>query len=254
MPLVALILLIRRGSADDPPGKEGLAALTADMLDEGSGDRSAIEMHEALARLGAQLDTDIGADAALVSVSVLTRYVERTLGLLADVVVRPALREADFARVRQLRLHRLTQLRDAPSAIADRAFVKLLYGDHPYGHTPIGTEQALAGLDVDDVRTFHARGIRPACSTLIAVGDCDHDTVRQLAAAAFAGWEGGPRVVRAVGLAAAAPRGIVVVPRPGRRSRSCASATSPPRGPRPITTRSSRPTWSSAGSSSAASI
>ena len=89
----------------------------------------------------------------------------------------PALREADFARVRQLRLHRLTQLRDAPGAIADRAFVKLVYGDDPYGHTPIGTEQTLAGLDVDDVRGFHARGIRPSCSTLIAVGDCDHDTI-----------------------------------------------------------------------------
>ena len=59
------MLLVRRGAADDPPGKEGLAALTADMLDEGSGGRSAIEMHEALARLGAQLDSDIGSDAAL---------------------------------------------------------------------------------------------------------------------------------------------------------------------------------------------
>ena len=64
VPVVAFILLVRRGaSAAIPPGKDGLAALTADMLDEGSGDRSAIEMHEALARLGAQLDTDIGSDA-----------------------------------------------------------------------------------------------------------------------------------------------------------------------------------------------
>ena len=47
-------------------GKEGLAAVTADMLDEGSGALSAIEMHEALARIGAQLDIDIGSDATLV--------------------------------------------------------------------------------------------------------------------------------------------------------------------------------------------
>ncbi len=60
IPVVTLMLLVRRGAADDPPGKEGLAALTVDMLDEGSGGRSAIEMHEALARLGAQLDSDIG--------------------------------------------------------------------------------------------------------------------------------------------------------------------------------------------------
>ena len=64
------MLLVRRGAADDPHGKEGLAAITADMLDEGSGDRSAIEMHEALARIGAQFDTDIGSDATVVSVTV----------------------------------------------------------------------------------------------------------------------------------------------------------------------------------------
>src|SRR5207245_1060799 len=80
-------------------------------------------------------------------------------------------RESDFARVRQLRLHRLTQLRDMPGAVADRAFLKLLYGSHPYGHSPIGNEAALAAMDVDDVRAFHTRSIRPSVATLIAVGD-----------------------------------------------------------------------------------
>ena len=64
VPVVAFSLLIRRGASSDPPGKHGLAAMTADMLDEGSGDRSAIEMHEAIARLGTQLETDIGSDGS----------------------------------------------------------------------------------------------------------------------------------------------------------------------------------------------
>ena len=136
VPLVAFTLLIRRGASSDPAGKEGLAAVTADMLDEGSGDRSAIEIHEALARLGAQFDTDIGSDATVASVTVLSRFTRRALDLLSDVVARPAMRETDFSRVRQLRLHRLTQLRDMPGAVADRAFLRLLYGAHPYGHSP----------------------------------------------------------------------------------------------------------------------
>ncbi len=104
VPLVALMLLVRRGAASDPVGKEGLAAVTADMLDEGTGDRSAIEMHEALARLGAQFDTDIGSDATVATVAVLSRFVGGALSLLSDILVRPALRDDDFARVRQLRL------------------------------------------------------------------------------------------------------------------------------------------------------
>lgn len=190
VPIVAFMLLVRRGAAFDPAGKEGLAAVTADMLDEGSGDRSAIDMHEAIARLGAQFDIDIGSDATAASVTVLSRFTDQALRLLSDIVVRPALREQDFTRVRQLRLHRLTQIRDMPGALADRAFLKLLYGIHPYGHPPIGTEASLASMTVDDVRSYHARAIRPGDATLVTVGDCDHRAIEDLARAAFADWTG----------------------------------------------------------------
>src|SRR5439155_859381 len=145
--------------------------VTADMLDEGSGERSAIEMHEALARLGAQFDTDIGSDATVASVTVLSRFAERALALLSDIVARPAIRESDFTRVRQLRLHRLTQLRDMPGAVADRAFLKLLYGAHPYGHSPIGSETSLAAMSVAaDGRIARAWNARTS-STPMAASD-----------------------------------------------------------------------------------
>ena len=215
VPVVTLMLLVRRGAADDPAGKEGLAALTVDMLDEGSGGRSAIQMHEALATIGAQLDADIGSDAALMSVTVLSRFTAPALTLLADMVARPSLSEDDFIRVRQLRLHRLTQIRDVPGAVADRAFVRLLFGAHPYGHTPLGNEQALASMSIDDVRGFHASLLRPGDATLVAVGDCRHDTICRQVADAFAGWEG----AAAVGVPAASvlpkPARLNVVPRPG---------------------------------------
>src|ERR1700704_888821 len=101
VPVVAFSLLIRRGASSDPAGKHGLAAMTADMLDEGSGDRSAIEMHEAIARLGTQLETDIGSDGIVAGFTVLARFADRALALLADVVVRPAMRDGDVGRVRQ---------------------------------------------------------------------------------------------------------------------------------------------------------
>jgi zinc protease len=214
IPVVAFSLLVRRGASSDPAGKHGLAAMTADMLDEGSGNLSAIEMHEAIARLGTQLETDIGADAAVAGFTVLSRFSGRALALLADVVARPALREHDVARVRQLRLHRLTQLRDVPGAIADRAFLSLIYGAHPYGHSPIGTEQSLASMTVEDVQTFHARAIRPSVATLIAVGDCDHETIRRLAADAFGGWDNGAVDDELDDVVLPQPVPLSIVPRP----------------------------------------
>jgi len=214
LPLVAFMLLVRRGASSDPAGKDGLAAVTADMMDEGSGDLSAIEIHQAMARLGAQFDTDIGSDATVASVTVLNRFVQRALGLLSDIVVRPSLRESDFARVRQLRLHRLTQLRDMPGALADRGFLRLLYGPHPYGHSPIGSEASLATMTIDDVRAFHARVVRPRTATLIAVGDCEHDAIVRMVADTFGDWTGNgdEEVTAAEPPEHGAP--IAVVPRP----------------------------------------
>ena len=213
VPVVTLMLLMRRGAADDPDDKEGLAAITIDMLDEGSDGRSAIEMHEALARIGGQLDSDIGSDVALLGITILKRFASEALSLLAAMVVRPALTEADFTRVRQLRLHRLTQLRDMPGAVADRAFARLLFGNHPYGHTPLGTESGLNALNVDDIRRFHAELLRPSEATLVAVGDCDHAEIEQFARAAFAGWNGEARSARPAATPTPQPPRLHIVPR-----------------------------------------
>ena len=215
VPVVAFTLLVGRGASSDPVGKDGLAAVTADMLDEGSGTRSAIEMHEALARLGAQFETDIGPDAIVASATALSRFAPPALALLSDIVARPAIRAADFARVRQLRLHRLTQLRDMPGVVADRAFLRLIYGDHPYGHSPIGSEASLADMTVDDARGFHARAIRPSAATLIAVGDCHHGAIVDLAAGAFSDWTGAEDADPLARTSTPLPPRLNIVPRPG---------------------------------------
>jgi len=215
VPVVTLRLLVRRGSATDLAGKEGLAALTVDMLDEGSLGRSAIEMHEALARIGAQLDSDIGPDATVLTITTLSRFAEKALAILGDMVARPSLTDDDFARVRQLRLHRLAQLRDVPAAVADRAFMRLLYGSHPYGHTPLGTELALASIAVEEVRDFHASAIRPSEATLVVTGDCDHGSIVKYVEEAFDGWSGTATADGPVADRLIQPPRLNVVPRSG---------------------------------------
>lgn len=215
IPVATVMLLVRRGASEDPAGKEGLAALTADMMDEGTGDLSAIAMHESLARIGAQLDSDIGPDATLFTLTVLSRFLRPGLSLLSDIVVRPSLRDEDFERVRQLRLHRLVQLRDMPGAVADRAFMRLLYGSHPYGHTPLGTEASLSSLTVHDVRTHHAAYVRPGDATLVVAGDCDHADVVQMAESLFSDWVGAAPDRQPPQSPEPTKARLTVVPRPG---------------------------------------
>jgi zinc protease len=188
LPLISLILVLPWGSAADFEGYEGLAAITADMLDEGSGDRSAIDINAAFARIGSHLDIDVSSDATVLSVSCLSRFAARALSLMADCIVRPRLAAADFDRIRQLRLTRLVQIRDMASAVADRAFMQLVYGAHPYGHMALGTEEALRQITIDDVRGFHQKIFRPTSATLVAAGEISAPEFQQMAADAFGGW------------------------------------------------------------------
>jgi predicted Zn-dependent peptidase len=188
VPLITCFVLMPIGSSQDPDHQPGLAAITGDLLDEGSGDLDALAVHEALGRIGAHLDTEIGADATLLELTTLEQYAPRALQLLASMVRSPRLDQRDFDRVRELRLNRLVQLRDLPPAVADRVFTQFLYSDHPYGHLPIGTEDALRSLVLDDVAAFHRRVYTPAQATVIAVGDAPHERLVALVAGAFGDW------------------------------------------------------------------
>jgi predicted Zn-dependent peptidase len=187
MPVLVLLLVLPTGSANDPPDRPGLAALTADLLDEGSGDRDAIAIHEAIARLGAQLDIDAGYDSSTITLLTLSRFRQEAIELLADMVFRPRLADADFARVRELRCNRLAQMRDLPGALAEQAFIEHVFGAHPYGHLSVGTEPSLRALAADDARQFHARRYHPAGTLLIAVGDANHDEIVAAAETASVG-------------------------------------------------------------------
>jgi len=146
MPVVTMVVQVEAGAVADPLGREGLAAISADMLDEGTGDLSAIDVSDAFARIGAEYDVDVGPDVTAFTVTTLARFAERGASLLADILLRPSLRQYDFDRVRQLRLDRLCQLKDSPPAVAERAFLRLMYGEHAYGHLPIGNAAALSAL------------------------------------------------------------------------------------------------------------
>lgn len=188
VPLVACLLLLPTGAAADPPGRPGLAAMTGDMLDEGCGDRSALEIHDALGRLGAQFDIEVGSDATVLSLTTLARFAGQGLELVADMIGRPRFEQKEFDRVRELRLTRLLQLRDLAPAVADRAFAQLVYRDHPYGHLPIGSETSLREMTRAETVRFHAESFAPSRATLIAVGDALHEELLEHAERAFGSW------------------------------------------------------------------
>lgn len=233
VPAVTAVMILDRGSADDPPGRPGLAGVAADLLDEGAGGRDAIELAEVFAGLGSHLAIDVGADVTSIGLTTLARFFGSALDVLADVVRRPHLDPADLVRVRDLRRNRLRQLSRSGSTIADRAFLAAVFGAHPYGHGVLGTTRSLDALSLDEVRAFHARTCVPGRATLIVAGAVTPGEVVAAAREAFGGWQGPPRG----GDAAVPPAGqtdrvapIVFVDRPGApQSELRVGHTAPPR-------------------------
>jgi len=188
VPLVSFLALLPVGASADPPDRPGLAAVASDMLDEGCGDLDALELHDTLGRIGAHLDSEIGSDATILTISTLERFAGRAAALLADMLVRPRLEARDFDRVRELRLNRLAQLRDMAPALADRTFARLLYSGHPYGHLPIGTEESLRSMTLGEVGAFHRAMFAPSRMTIVAAGDATHQALADSVEAAFGTW------------------------------------------------------------------
>jgi len=192
VPVVDVQLLVDAGAARDPSTAPGLATFTATMLQQGAGARSALDVADEAAFLGAQLGTGATFDGASASIHVPRRRLEAALDLLADVVLRPSFADSEIARQRELRAAQLVQQRDEPVAVASIAFPAIVYGrGHPYGHPLNGTDSATARLARDGVAEFYRTYYRPNAARLLIVGDVTLAEARRLAAARFGGWERG---------------------------------------------------------------
>ena len=197
VPLVQVNLLIQAGSGDDPAGKFGVASLTAAMLDEGAGSRSALQIADDAEFLGADLSTSSSFDASAVRLNVPTSRLAAALPILADVALRPTFPQAELDRVRQERLTALLQARDDAAQVAPMAFARVVYGgSHRYGTAAMGTPTTLKAFTTADLRSFHSALYQPANATLVVAGDVRVNDVMPLLEKHFGGWAPGTAATR----------------------------------------------------------
>jgi len=219
VPLVRVTLLLKSGASDDPSGKFGLASLTAAMLDEGAGARSALEIADEIEFLGADLTTSSLFDASAVRLGVPVARLGPALAVMADVALRPTFPDAELERVRQERLTDLIQARDDAASVAPMAFARLLFGPtHRYGTGAIGTAATLKAFTTADLKAFHAAAFQPGNATLIAVGDITADSVVPQLEKHFGSWRAGSTAARHAAVPNAsqpAQRQITIVDMPG---------------------------------------
>lgn len=186
VPLASVELLTAAGAQHDPAGREGLATLTAALLDEGAAGRSAMEIAGSVERLGGHLVTGADWDSGYAGILILSRHLEAGVRLLSEVATAPTFPEAEVERLRRQRVTELLRRRHQPAAIADEQLAAAIYQGTVYACSPLGTEAAISSLRRDEMLGFYRRRYRLPEAILIAVGDVDPETLLAGADAALA--------------------------------------------------------------------
>jgi zinc protease len=220
VPVVQVNLVVLTGSVDDPAGKYGIGSLTAAMLQDGAGTRSALDIADAVDFLGAELDTGVGIDTTGVRLHTTTSKLADALPIMADVALRPTFPAAELERIRQQRLTSIAQARDNADTITQLAFARVLFGQaHRFGTATLGTAETLKSFTVADLKAAYALVYRPENSTLIVVGDVTAAKVMPLLDTSFGKWRAAATTAATHVTLPAPPtrtaRGVYIVDKPG---------------------------------------
>lgn len=182
LPIVDLRLIFDAGAARD--GKEGgVALLTNALLAEGAGGMDANQIAERFDAVGARFSNSAHRDMATLGLRSLSdaSYLEPALETLVAILTRPDFPRQAFKRERNRLLIGLQQRKQSPGALADEAFYKAIYGDHPYAAQPHGTEASVKALDPQRLRAFYQRYYVGRNAVLAIVGDLDRAGAERLA-------------------------------------------------------------------------
>jgi zinc protease len=158
-PLCAIRIFFQVGAVDDPKGKEGLAALTADMVGRGgSKARTYAELLDALYPLAGELHVYGDKESVVFEGTVHRDNLTKFADLMADQILSPRFAEDDFRRNKEDALDYVTKtLRgNADEELGKQALATVLYKGHPYGTPTQGTVAGLGAITLDDVRQFYA--------------------------------------------------------------------------------------------------
>ena len=181
IPMIDVNIDFDAGARFDPQAKSGLASMTQGLLALGAGNLSEQEIADRFADAGAQRGGKLDLDRAGVSLRTLSSATERESGLatLTTLLTSPRFDEAVLVREKARRIAALKEEETKPEVIADRAFDRALYGEHPYGRNP--TNATLDAITRADLQAFYAAHYGAKRAVVAMIGDLSRADAEALA-------------------------------------------------------------------------
>lgn len=214
-PTVDVQIVVQSSVSSLPVGKSGLAAVAARMMTEGTTNRSALELQIAAESLGSELQQSAERDAIKVGLEVLPGDVPAALSLLAEVIQKPAFRDADLQRVKEEWNDQLMGERQSPMRLAQLAGLRAVLGMQA-GAPVSGSPADVKKLARRDLTGWHTAHVTPTTTSVVVVGDIDSGQLLQQANELFGSWSAKAGVpAPEPALPAAQSTRILLVDRPG---------------------------------------
>jgi predicted Zn-dependent peptidase len=188
LPLVDASALFRGGSAFDPPGKEGLAAICCGMVRTGGTKTlDPAKLDAELDLIAGSVSVGAGQEELTAGFSFLSKDLDRGLELFADVIRNPGFDAQRFAQVKMGSAQGIQRQFQSPPGVLGRAFSSLTHPGHPYG--ALATPKSVGSVTKEDLEAFHGKWFHPESFILSVAGDFDRDALVAKLEKVFAGWE-----------------------------------------------------------------
>ena len=196
LPIIKVSMIIRAGSVLEPvedqthrEEKSGLANLTAELLTEGTKKRTSSQISDEIDFIGGSLDASGGNDSISVSLSVLKKDIDKGFDLLSDIILNPSFDEKEIERKKKLIKGQIKREEEEPDSVAGKAFIKEVFGSHPYGRPAEGKEESIDRITQNDIVEFHARNYSPNNTIMGIAGDVTEKEVNSLINKYFNNWK-----------------------------------------------------------------
>jgi zinc protease len=187
VPLIAMEYAFGGGATQDPADKPGVGNLVADLLDEGSGDLDSKTFHERLDRRAIELSFNSTRDYFRGSLRMLRDNKDEAFDLLRMSLTSPHFESSDVERIRAQVISGLRRDTSNPTSLANRKFLEIAFGDHPYGRQANGTLESVPKIGVADMKDYVRRVLAKDSLRIAVVGDVDAATLGQLLDRTFGG-------------------------------------------------------------------
>jgi predicted Zn-dependent peptidase len=183
---VSIGVWLTRGSRHEPPAHGGIAHFVEHMLFKGTITRTAEAIAQQVDSIGGQLDAFTSKEYAGYYMKVLDEHLPVAVDLLSDLVSHPVFDPTDIVKEQKVVLEEIKMVEDTPDDLVHEIFAEGFWSGHPLGRPILGMPDSVSALDQATLSTYFAGSYVAPNLAVVAVGNLEHDRLREIVETAFA--------------------------------------------------------------------